>query len=73
MLDLRSALPVATTDDVDQALLLAAYRAGYNRGYGDGMTKGRALGSLVSGSQDASFQEGYDACHADLAKLGRLK
>lgn len=73
MMDLRADLPVATTGDVDQTVLLVAYKAGYNRAWKAAFEKGRKLGMLVSGSEDASYKEGYDTCYEDLRKLGRLK
>lgn len=73
-MDLRADLPVGIiTGDIDQALLLVAYKAGINRGHRGGFDKGKKLGLMISGSADASYREGYDQCYADLEKLGRLK
>lgn len=60
VMDLRADLPVATTGDVDQAVLLVAYKAGYNRAWKEAFTKGLKRGLLVSGCDDVSYKAGYD-------------
>ena len=51
-------------------LMRAAYAAGIRRGFRQGKATGVQLGRCQSGSEDASYKEGYDQAVADMRRLG---